>query len=270
MIGSTKPTVGRIVIEAPVASFRYPHFLIGRQPSYDMPPPSTIYGHIASAMGEFPDPYAIRFGYHFTSASRGSDLEHQHIIWEGVPDKLSRGESEKLKQWRKTNSPVLAAAVQPTLRDFLFGCRLVLYIDPASVADAFAEPVFCANFGRSQDLAKIERVETVTLTNATGAYIEKTLLPFREMRSRTGYGTTALMPRYIGPPPEREPEFETYILLGETVFGGQIDDSVIAKDSRKRLITGAAHRDEVWLVDPDTPVIAGVNRAVVFHRFVAN
>lgn len=269
MSGSNERTVGRVVVEAPVVSFRYPHFLVGRQPSYDMPPPSTIYGHIASAMGELPDRHSIQFAYHFTSLSHGSDLEHQHIIWQGVPDKLSREESEKLKRWRKANSAVLAGAVQPTLRDFLFGCRLILYIDPASMAKAFAEPVFCANFGRSQDLAKIERVENVTLRSATGAYIERTLLPFREMRPRTGYGTTVLMPRYIGPPPEREPEFETYIVLRETVFGGEIDDSV-SKESRKRLIGGHGNKDETWLIDPDSPVVAGVNRAVIFHKFVAN
>src|SRR5437016_4523382 len=111
MLGSNDFKVARITIEAPVASFRYPHFLVGRQPSYDMPPPSTIYGHIASAMGELPDPSKIRFGYHFTSVSRTSDLEHQHIIWRGSPDKLSKEESEKLKEWRKTNALALAAAV---------------------------------------------------------------------------------------------------------------------------------------------------------------
>jgi CRISPR-associated protein Cas5t len=270
MPGLNEITVGRIVIEAPVLSFRYPHFLVGRQPSYDMPPPSTIYGHIASAMGELPDRNSVRFAYHFSSSSRGIDLEHQHIVWRGTPDKLSKEESQKFKRWRADNSPALAAAVQPTLHDFLFGCRLVLYIDPAPLAEAFDEPIFCANFGRSQDLVKIERVETVTLKRANGAYLERTLLPFREMRQRTGYGTTALMPRYIGPPPERQPEFETYIILRETIFAGETDPSLIARDSHKRLITSHDNTDETWFVDPDSPVIAGVNRAVIFHGFVAH
>jgi CRISPR-associated protein Cas5t len=55
----------KIVIEGPVASFRYPHFLIGRQISFDMPPPSTIYGHIASAVGEWLDAAGIKFAYNF-------------------------------------------------------------------------------------------------------------------------------------------------------------------------------------------------------------
>ena len=45
--------VAKIGILAPVVSFRYPHFLVGKQVSYVMPPPSTIYGHIASAVGSF-------------------------------------------------------------------------------------------------------------------------------------------------------------------------------------------------------------------------
>ena len=46
----------RVLIEAPVTSFRYPHFLIGRQITYDMPPPSTIYGHVMSAVGRLLPP----------------------------------------------------------------------------------------------------------------------------------------------------------------------------------------------------------------------
>jgi CRISPR-associated protein Cas5t len=268
MRGSNELTVAKITIEAPVASFRYPHFLVGRQPTYDMPPPSTIYGHIASAMGELPDPRMMRFGYHFTAVSRAKDLEHQHIIWQGSPDKLSPEESAKFKVWHKAHSLALAAAVQPTLHDFLFGCRLVLYVDPPAVAEAFADPVFCTNFGRSQDLAKIEKVETINLVEAEGAYIESTLLPFRPMRTRTGYGVTALMPRYIGPPPEREPEFDTYIVLHEMIFAGKVDDTVIARNSSKRLINTLGQPKEMWLVDPDSPGIASVHRAVIFHRFV--
>ncbi len=268
MPGLNELTVARITIGAPVASFRYPHFLVGRQPSYEMPPPSTIYGHIASALGELPDRNTIRFAYHFTATSRGSDLEHQHVVWQGTPDKLSGEQGAKLKKWRKLHHLALAAAVQPTTRDFLFGCRLILYVDPVSIAEAFLDPVFCANFGRSQDLAKIEKVERVVLKQAEGAYIECTLLPFQQMRSRTGYGATVLMPRYISPPPERQPEFETYIILKDTIFVGVVDEAVVAATSHKRLISGLDQRSEKWFVDPDSPVIADAHRAIVFHSFI--
>lgn len=268
MPGSNEMKVARITIEAPVASFRYPHFLVGRQPTYDMPPPSTIYGHIASALGELPDPRSIRFGYHFTAVSRASDLEHQHIIWQGSPEKLSSEEGAKFREWRKRHSVALGSAIQPTLRDFLFGCRLLLYLDPPSLAEAFADPVFCMNFGRSQDLAKIGKIEMVRLVEARGAYLENTLLPFREMRPRTGYGVTAFMPRYIGPPPEREAHFDTFVVLREIVFAGQVDESMVSRDSHRRLINGPNHGDEMWFVDPDTNAIAGVHRGVIFHQFI--
>lgn len=269
MRGSNDLKVAKITIDAPVASFRYPHFLIGRQPTYDMPPPSTIYGHIASAAGELPEPGGIRFGYHFTAISRTSDLEHQHIIWRGAPEKLSREEGARFREWRKVHSVALGSAIQPTLRDFLYGCRLVLYLTPHSLAEAFGDPVFCMNFGRSQDLAKVEKIEVIDLFEAEGAYLENTLLPFRQMRHRTGYGVTAYMPRYIGPPPAREAQFDTYVVLREMVFAGKVDDAIVPRGSPKRLLNGSTDSNEVWLVDPDSSPIAGVRRAVVFHGFAA-
>src|SRR5215469_12194740 len=73
----------RVVLEAPVCSFRYPHFLVGRQVSFDMPPPATIYGHIASVLGDYTDPSSFRFAYRFTTLGKADDLEHQHIITPG-------------------------------------------------------------------------------------------------------------------------------------------------------------------------------------------
>src|SRR2546425_5315575 len=71
--------VTRVVVEAPVTSFRHPFFVTGRQLTFDFPPPSTILGHCASALGKWPDPATFFFGLHFTSRARAGDLEHQHI-----------------------------------------------------------------------------------------------------------------------------------------------------------------------------------------------
>src|SRR5688572_13450319 len=71
--------VARVVIKADVTSFRHPFFVTGRQPTSDMPPPSTIYGHCASALGDWPNQSEFFFGIHFVYRSRGQDLEHQHI-----------------------------------------------------------------------------------------------------------------------------------------------------------------------------------------------
>ena len=105
----------RVVVEAPATSFRYPYFLVGRQVTYDMPPPSTIYGHVASALGELPDPASFEFGYDFQSLGRCSDLEHQHIITAG-------GKAFELDGVKHPIST--QATVQPHLRDFLSGLGL--------------------------------------------------------------------------------------------------------------------------------------------------
>jgi CRISPR-associated protein Cas5t len=250
----TKLAAVRVEIRAPVTSFRYPHFLVGRQPSFDMPPPSTIYGHVASALGELPAPDSFRFGYHFTYRSRGSDYEHQHII--------TAGRSRQVFQSGGRDYPVsVNATVQPHARDFLFQPRLVLYLDNASLGAAFRAPVFPVILGRSQDLAEIVEVRELELIEQPGAYLEHTLLPFA-YRQRLGMGFTVWMPRYIGPPPERRPYFDQFITLRERVYGGEVESSDTLGIRRLLRQPGEGLS---WWIDPLTPVDRGVQRAVVFH-----
>ena len=68
----------RIEIVGDVTSFRYPHFMWGVQPTFEMPPPATIYGHICSVVGEWIAPEGLRFAYHFTHEGKFNDLEHIH------------------------------------------------------------------------------------------------------------------------------------------------------------------------------------------------
>lgn len=241
--------VAKIRIEAPVVSFRYPHFLIGRQITFDMPPPSTIYGHIVSAVGDWIDPTPLRFAYHFTFKGKGSDLEHQHIITKGK----SNFELDGQKYPTSTD-----AVVQPHYRDFLYDCHLTLYLQPTELAEAFRNPCFCVNFGRSQDLARIVSVEEIELAEAKGAYLESTLLPF-SLRKYTGKGITVLMPRYISPPPEREPSFGRYVVLHERLFAGDVDTT------KQKLLQYEGDR---WWVDPSTQPQEGVHEGIVFHSFV--
>lgn len=244
----------RVRVEAPVTSFRYPHFLIGRQPTHDVPPPSTIYGHIASALGELPDPTSFRFGYHFTFRSRGSDLEHQHIISAG---------GAKFSAGGRRYATSVQAVIQPHVRDFLFGARLTLYVTRPEWASAFREPAFCVILGRSQDLASVTAVDELDLEEKTGAYLEHTILPF-SYRPHIGIGSTVLLPRYIGPPPERNAHFERFIALRERIFAGEFE-SPSALPQRFRTLGEA---ETSWWVDPDTTAVRGVHRAVVLHQCV--
>ena len=255
--------VAKIGILAPVVSFRYPHFLVGKQVSYVMPPPSTIYGHIASAIGELPNPSLLRAGYNFTYRSKAVDLEHQHIISRNPPDKLSERQSADLKQWRSKYPLSVGGSVQPTFREFLFHAEMTLYVTPASIADAFKAPVFPVVLGRSQDLACVTSVAEVDLEVADGAYYDNTLLPF-SWRSKTHFGITVLMSRFIGPPPDREPTFAQYITLSrERIYGGNAEI-----DSTDRRYMVRKLEAEEWLVDPESPRDKGVHCGVVLHSFL--
>jgi len=251
--------VARIVIEAPVTSFRYPHFLIGRQLTYDLPPPSTIYGHVSSAAGELMPPEGVEFGYIFTFESRGRDLEYQHIVGH---DSRSMGVPRKFRTLTgNTYQTNVGGTIQPQARDFLYGCRLILYLKPWELGKAFRQPVFPVLLGRSQDLAAVTEVSVVDLEPCEAAYLEHTLLPFA-LRRRTPRGVTVLMPRYITPPPDREPTFAQYVVLHERLFAGT------AATGSRDLIRFDRDQEEVWWVDPTSPQDRRVHRAVVFHRFV--
>lgn len=262
--------VTKVTIEAPIVSFRYPHFLIGRQPTFDMPPPSTIFGHVASALGEWPT-HPLSFAYAFHVRSRGSDLEHQHIInrtsgnlpgnvpdphW-SPPDLVDGKKPKKKDLVPKLLQKTTEAVVQPHMRDFLFDVTLELYLDPPELADAFRSPVFSVVLGRSQDLAAVGRIETIDLERATQGYLERTLLP-GDLRRRLPWGVTTLMPRYVGPAPARDPVFAPYIMLQERVFVG------VEKQARS-LFKVAGDQECEWWSDPHSTDGDGLRRLLWFH-----
>src|SRR5437870_30719 len=109
--------ITRIQAEAPVTSFRYPHFLVGRQPTYEMPPLATLYGHLCSAVGEWVGASEVRLGMHFTYAAKADDLEHQTIISRAT-GKLPGTQLPKVTE----------GTVTPTRREFLHDVRLTLYV----------------------------------------------------------------------------------------------------------------------------------------------
>lgn len=245
----------RVELVAPVCSFRYPHFLVGRQLSFAMPPPSTIFGHIASALGEWPDPTGVRFAYRFSVVGKGEDLENQHIVVPAGGRFVAGGNSYPR---------ALDATIQPTRREFLLGAELTLYLDRLDLVDAFLRPRFPVTLGRSQDLACYTRVEAVTLERADRGYFEDTILPF-EFRRRTARGVTVLMPRYVGPPPLREAIFDRFVLLREPVY------YLPAGEGERFGTRQMVHLDgeplDLW-IDPDSPERSGMRRAVWLDGFV--
>ena len=233
----------KVVAEGITTSFRYPYFMQQIHPSFPMPPPATIYGHICSVLGEWFEPQGVRFAYHFTYAGKVRDVEHIILL------SRSRG------QLPGSRIPkVLQGKVNPFERELLFRPRLTLYINHPEWVDAFRSPRYAVALGRSQDLFTYTEVDTVELRQERRAYFEHALAP-HEMALRTASGLTVLMPRFLDYARNRAPTFERYVVLQERVFS---DD----------FYRFGAQSDDTFWVDPATPEVKGAHRGVIFLSFV--
>ncbi|MCU0491501.1 MAG: CRISPR-associated protein Cas5 [Chloroflexaceae bacterium] len=232
----------KVVVEGVTTSFRYPHFVQGVQPTFEMPPPATIYGHMCSALGEWVEPRGIAFAYHFTYQGRVDDVEHIHVL---------AASSGKLPGTKLPK--VLEGNINPFKRSLLFQPRLTLYINRPEWLPAFRSPRYAVVLGRSQDLCAYTQVEVINLLEANEAYFEHTLLPYR-MATQMRAGVVLAMPRYLDTSRNRAPTFERYLLLQERV------------QSQEMLQFGGGK--QTYVVDPQSPAHSGVQRGLVFHRFV--
>jgi CRISPR-associated protein Cas5t len=225
--------VVKVVMRGAVTSFRYPHFIQGVQPTYEMPPPSTIYGHLCSAFGGAIPPEGIEFALHFTYAAKQRDIEHTHL-----------------------NIPYLQA--NPFQRELLFFPRLTLYFTLLDLLDVFRAPQYAVVLGRSQDLMTYESVSVVTLYQAEQAYFEHTLIPFEQAYNfRRSVAVT--MARFIQPE-SRQPEWGQYAILKDR-------SPYPLEDAPPEV-----RADAVWIdADPDDPATReawnGRYRGLMFHRF---
>jgi CRISPR-associated protein Cas5t len=208
----------RVRLRAEVASFRHPFFVTGQQPSATFPPPSTIHGLCAAALGVWPDPEQFSFGLRFVWRARARDLEHQHLA-----QRAASGTKLVLPSAEGPRKATTEIGVQPVVREFLFGCELTLYLAHIETrttwSEAFRRPVWPLTLGRSQDLAEVVEVTELELVATSRARLEHTLLP-RALRPAVRHGQTVLLSRYVGPAPERPVVFEQYIALHEPVFLG--------------------------------------------------
>jgi len=227
-------TVLRAMLRAATASFRYPHFVVGRQPSYPAPPPTTVRGMLAAALGSAECPPEYEVAIRFCAAGRADDLEHQHVVV--VAGGRARLPGTELPK-------ALEGSVQPVHREFLFDCRLEVTVrggDLGALAAALRRPAFALSMGRSQDLAEVAAVEELHLARADTCYLEDTLVP-GELRDAISRGIGLVVPIGIGPAPERQPRF------GRVVW-----------------VEGRVNLDRPAFVDPESPVRSGRRRGVVF------
>ncbi len=235
----------KVVAEGLTTSFRYPHFMHGVQPTFEMPPPATIYGHICSALGEWVSPEGIEFAYHFTYQGKFNDVEHVHVL------------APSTGKVRDTQYPkVLEGEVNPFRRTLLFKPRLVLYINRPEWEDAFRSPRYAVVLGRSQDLFTYTSIGVVELVRAKRAYFEHTLAPY-QMALQAKQGYVVLMPRFLDYARGRVPTFARYLVLNRRV---QTYEFLQFADLSPK-------STEFW-VDPTTPEVNGAHLGLAFLTFV--
>lgn len=137
------------------ASFRYPIFITGFQPTLPVPPLSTIFGIISAAKGNLVTPNDIMVGYVFKSNGKAVDLETIYEL------------SEPLK-----------AKSNVCKRELLFEPSLYLYFDREEYALAFKKPHYPLLLGRSTDLGMVNEIKEIELEDQIGVLLGGTLLPF--------------------------------------------------------------------------------------------
>lgn len=229
----------KVVAEGITTSFRYPHFMMGVQPTYEMPPPATLYGHVSSALGKWFNPEGVQFALHFTFAARFEDMEHIHLVGP-ASGKLPRTGYPK----------AMEGQVNPFRRSILFRPRLTLYLNRPEWAEAFRHPRYTVALGRSQDLFFYTQVEVLDLVPAERAYLEHTLLPY-SFAQRTAQGVVVLMPRFLDFSQNRYPSFERYVVLHRRIH-------------TEDLLQVSGEPEPTWWVDPTTPEDKGAHLGLAF------
>lgn len=148
----------RVKLSGWTASFRHPQLVTGTQPTLPLPPPSTIYGLVAAAVGSWISPGECALAYVFRAQGKARDLETIYQF----------GNSSR-------------AGSNVIFREWLTDWQLWLYFKEKLWATAFEEPVFPLLLGRQQELAHVEQtggvVQEVGL-KSSATTLHGTVVPF--------------------------------------------------------------------------------------------
>lgn len=142
----------RIKISSWTSSFRYPNIISGYQPTLLVPPISTVLGIMNACSGKYLVHQRLKMGYYFAYEAKSVDLETIYQVEnnkQGVP-------------MNKTKSNVIR-------REFLFNSKLYIYLFDKQYVDYFRCPVYQLLLGRSNDIATIERIDTLDLEEVSNA-----------------------------------------------------------------------------------------------------
>ena len=212
------------------SSFRYPQIMVGKIPTFEMPPPATIYGHLCGILGEWFDQTALQFSYNFKYKSRCYDKELIHVV--GV----AGGKYEYDGQIYKKN---IEGNTNVQNREFLFDTEMILYLKGdddiiKKLYDKFGDIEYSYILGRSQDLATCQSYEIIEIEESKICFFENTLLPW-DFRKKTVKGFPIMMPKYVDYNNYRQPVFERYLQIskGEILVYPSKDDFIFIENEEK-------------------------------------
>ncbi|MDA8228974.1 MAG: CRISPR-associated protein Cas5 [Desulfitobacterium hafniense] len=216
----------KVTITAPTASFRYPHIMIGRLPTYESPPPATIYGLLCSALGKWFEVNGLSFAYTFTYDGLAEDLETGQML-----------EVKKNKKDRNLNDLPrnVEGSLNPQKRQFLFNTKCTLYLKGSIellelLKVKLLSPTYALLMGRSQDLACCHSADYVELAFSNKAFISNTILPW-DLRQWVIPGEPVLMPESIDYSNLRQAQFGRYLQLKNKplrIFGNGNEEDIIS------------------------------------------
>lgn len=163
----------RIKINSWTASFRYPIFIAGFQPSLKIPPLSTVYGLLSAVKGEYVTEKDTKVGYLFFSQGNTVDLESVYEL-----------QQSNLKYKKNVCK-----------REILFDNELYLYVDALDFEPYLKSPEYPVVLGRSQDVAMISEIQVVELQHCSHEIkVGKTIIPFP---TKGFHGTLQALPKYF-------------------------------------------------------------------------
>lgn len=209
----------RVKLKSWTATFRYPTFQSGYQPTLPVPPLSTILGLLSAAKGEIVSLRDVEFiGYVFKSEGEGIDLERTYTVGKEIG-------SDVLK------------------REILIDNTLYLYL-PDKWEKYFRTPKYQLLLGRSCDLATVEEIKPIKLEEKEDVPLGGTIVPIytnlpgiiHALVVEYDYSTIprtakVVKPFIILPFPKTPAERQRYIYSGKLPYDDELGLGVWLYDS---------------------------------------
>lgn len=184
----------RIKLSSWTASFRYPNLISGFQPTLDVPPLSTVLGLINAAAGKYMEYSQLIIGYYFEYEAKTTDLETIYQI--------------ELKTNQSGTYPSNVTKSNVINREFLFNCRLYIYVQDEKIKEYFKHPYYSLVLGRSGDLVTVDAIDEIELPeNSFPENIKGQVIPFTgnflpgEIQALPKYFTNTVPRKNIGTEP---------------------------------------------------------------------